>query len=297
MSETICAVVVTYNRKNLLRVCLNTVLAQSRPPDQIIIVDNVSTDGTLDMVAAEFPQLPVLKLERNSGGAGGFEAGMKWAYEKGYDWIWVMDDDARALPGTLEKMLSYGGIADFVQSRKRESGSLLVWEALWDPHACYPTNFVRDASFANGKEWTAISYANFEGALIRRMVVEKIGPPDPRYFIAGDDSIYGFLASLHARVIYINYVGMEKDIPVGKARSRFYYYFALRNRFISYEHFVKAGVPVDRKLFLFHIYRAAFQLLREIATKPEERTWRNVKTVFQAVSDGKNGRFGKPGWI
>lgn len=296
-NERVCAVVVTYNRKNLLRQCLATLRAQTRTLDCIVVVDNVSTDGTREMLAEEFPELTVMKLAQNSGGAGGFHAGMRWAYEQGFEWVWVMDDDVRALPGALEKMLSYGDIGDFIQARKSETYGMLIWEALWDPHACFPLNFTTDVSFANGKDWTSIAYANFEGALIKRVVMEKIGFPDVRYFIAGDDSVYGFLASLHCRVIYINFVGMEKDVPPGRPRSRFHYYFQLRNRFLTYEHFVKAGVPVSRKLFLFHVYTAAWVLLKEIAGTPRERSWRNVKTVFLGVRDGFAGRFGKPEWI
>ena len=54
MSEKVCAVIPTYNRKNLLRECLNAVLAQTRAPEHVLVVDNASTDGTLDMLRAEF---------------------------------------------------------------------------------------------------------------------------------------------------------------------------------------------------------------------------------------------------
>lgn len=50
MSEKVCAVIVTYNRKELLRECLKAVLGQTRPPDHILVVDNASTDGTLEML-------------------------------------------------------------------------------------------------------------------------------------------------------------------------------------------------------------------------------------------------------
>ncbi len=297
MSERVCAVVVTYNRKNLLRVCLHSVLAQTRPLDHILVVDNLSTDGTLDLLRTEFPQLQVLALTTNAGGAGGFHAGMKWAFEHGYDWIWVMDDDVRVYPNALERLLSYGEIGDLIQARKILNGEPLIWEAVWDLNACTPVPMKRDVSFENGKPWTSISYANFEGAFIRRSVIEKTGLPDVRYFIAGDDSMFGFLASLHARAIYVNFAGMAKEISLGKPQSRFYYYFALRNRFLNYEHFHNAGVPVSRKLFLMNTLFFTITLLREIALRPQERSWRNLKTVFQAFSDGMAGRFGKPAWI
>ncbi len=297
VSEKVCAVVVTYNRKPLLRVCLETLLAQTRKLDFIFVVDNASNDGTLQMLSEEFPDLFVLKLPVNSGGAGGFHAGMKWAYEQGFDWIWVMDDDVRTLPNALETMLSYGHIGDLIHCRKWETRGMLVWEALWDVNACFPITFQSDVSFEHSKDWTSITYANFEGALMKRKVIEKTGLPDVRYFIAGDDSVYGFLASLQVHAIYINFVGLHKDLPAGRARGRFHYYFQLRNRFLTYEHFVKAGLPLRRSMFLLNIGLAAATLLREIITIPRERSLLNAKTVYFALVDGLRGRFGKPSWI
>lgn len=85
----VAAVVVTYNRKELLRECLNALLNQTRPLDEIIVIDNASTDGTQEMIAKEFPYITYVLMSENIGGAGGFHEGMKLAYEKGYDWIWV----------------------------------------------------------------------------------------------------------------------------------------------------------------------------------------------------------------
>ena len=70
MSERVCAVVVTYNRKNLLREGLQNLLRQSRPLDAIVVIDNKSTDDTAQMLASEFPQIPVVHLPENLGGSG-----------------------------------------------------------------------------------------------------------------------------------------------------------------------------------------------------------------------------------
>ena len=132
----VCAVVVTFNRKALLRVCIGSLLAQTRPLDKIVIIDNASTDGTDALLREEFAGLDVLSLPVNSGGSGGFHAGMKWAVERGFDWVWVMDDDVRMRPDALETMLGYEAIADMIQPRKVINGAILVWEAIWDANAC-----------------------------------------------------------------------------------------------------------------------------------------------------------------
>ncbi|GAA6756682.1 hypothetical protein Thermus77420_21580 [Thermus thalpophilus] len=112
--DRVCAVIVTHNRKELLRECLRAVLAQTRPVDHILVVDNASTDGTADMLREEFSQVEVLRLPENQGGAGGFHEGMKRAYELGYEWMWLMDDDALPSRTALEELLLFSEEADVV---------------------------------------------------------------------------------------------------------------------------------------------------------------------------------------
>ena len=84
------AVVVTYNRRDLLLEALAAVSAQTRAPDAVIVVDNASSDGTAAAVRAKFPAVHLAELSRNSGGAGGFAYGMAQA---------LRDDQQRGIVG------------------------------------------------------------------------------------------------------------------------------------------------------------------------------------------------------
>ena len=98
--STVAAVVVTYNRQAKVGETLDRILAQTRAPDWIIVVDNASTDGT-DQVLASYcsdRRVIVYRLQRNMGGAGGFSAGMARGYELGADFVWLMDDDCYPSP-------------------------------------------------------------------------------------------------------------------------------------------------------------------------------------------------------
>ena len=66
----VIAVVVTYNRRDLLLESLAAVLGQTRAPDKVIVVDNASEDGTAAAVRGQFPSVHLAELRRNSGGAG-----------------------------------------------------------------------------------------------------------------------------------------------------------------------------------------------------------------------------------
>src|SRR3989339_336534 len=101
----IAAVVVTFNRLTLLQECIESLRNQTHTLDEIIIVNNSSTDGTLEWLNAQ-KDLTVITQE-NSGSAGGQHTGIKTAYEKGYDWIWCMDDDAEPELNALEELTKF----------------------------------------------------------------------------------------------------------------------------------------------------------------------------------------------
>jgi len=115
--------------------CLEVLRQQTRHLDAIYLIDNASTDGTPELLLekgyiSELPPkdinepwekelkisnftdgkyiiLHYVRMHRNSGVAGGFYEGVKRGYEKGYDWLWLMDDDAEAKPDALEKLFIY----------------------------------------------------------------------------------------------------------------------------------------------------------------------------------------------
>jgi rhamnopyranosyl-N-acetylglucosaminyl-diphospho-decaprenol beta-1,3/1,4-galactofuranosyltransferase len=107
--EVIC-IVVTFNRKKLLKRCIDSLLSQTKKIDKILIVDNASTDGTIEFINENYSSnrnIEILQLVRNIGGAGGFYEGMKYALKFEYNWFWLMDDDGFPEESCLEKIYNF----------------------------------------------------------------------------------------------------------------------------------------------------------------------------------------------
>jgi rhamnopyranosyl-N-acetylglucosaminyl-diphospho-decaprenol beta-1,3/1,4-galactofuranosyltransferase len=298
MSTRVCAVVVTYNRKTLLRECLLSLEGQTRRLETILVIDNCSTDGTEAMLVKEFGHLSRLRLQVNSGGAGGFHEGMKWAYQRGFDWIWVMDDDVEAMPDALATLLEFQTVSDFIHPRRLGNGGQpFPWEGVLDPTSVNKKSFPSDICFDNGRAWIPVNYGCFEGALIHRRVVERIGFPDKRYFMQGDDQIYGYQAARHTNVIYINKICLKRKLPFSGDATEQKCYITFRNRFLTYDHLVASTLPMSRVAFWFQNLLLLTWYIR--ITKPNRPLdyWRNLRGMLTGMWDGVRGRYGAPPWI
>jgi rhamnopyranosyl-N-acetylglucosaminyl-diphospho-decaprenol beta-1,3/1,4-galactofuranosyltransferase len=211
---SVAAVVVTYNRKDYLAELLPSLLQQSRPLEAIYVVDNASTDGTEEFLATRYRDEPVvrpLRLDTNSGGSGGFYAGVRRAYADGHDWFWLMDDDVTALPDGLEGLLRFGGDAGCIHGRRIDfHGGAFFWQPRMNELLGIPLPYLRDP-FAEGNKVFETNSGVFEGMLVSRDVVSRIGPPDPRFFITWDDAVYGLIASRESKVVYVDHFSLRRQ--------------------------------------------------------------------------------------
>ena len=102
--EKAIAVVVSYNRCELLAECISALRNQTRKPDAILVVNNGSTDNTEAWLNQQKDVFFI--TQKNIGSGGGFNTGISWAYKHGYSWIWCMDDDGYPKEDALEKLLA-----------------------------------------------------------------------------------------------------------------------------------------------------------------------------------------------
>ncbi|MGZ5400858.1 MAG: glycosyltransferase family 2 protein [Nocardioides sp.] len=184
----IVAVVVTFNRLELLQRLVGR-LGEVHGLDEVVVVDNASTDGTAEWLATQ--DVVARTLDSNRGGAGGFHEGLRLAMDRGAELVWLMDDDGLPDPGCLDLLLAHRGDLDFW-------GPVVVDEA--DPaRLVFPirlpggTRSVHDTAAVDRAAAAGLIrdvVIPFNGVLVTRALVERIGYPREEFFIWGDDHEY-----------------------------------------------------------------------------------------------------------
>jgi GT2 family glycosyltransferase len=296
--ERICAVVVTFNRKALLKECLTALLRQTRRLDEIIVMDNASTDGTEELVKAKFTDITYIRLPENIGGAGGFHEGMKLAYEKGYDWIWVMDDDAVPLPDALEQLITSPAI---LQPKVYGLACTVINP---DDSICVFHRRMFDTRGVREKPADAIKYrepffeidtASFVGFLISRKAIDEVGLPLKDFFIFYDDTEYslrirekGFILNVSAsKIMHVTGGQPLSRWALWRQPLGWRNYYLTRNQIYTYSKYGSSRLRFFPRLFVFCI------LMLGVLLVFRRSKLQGMRLLWSGVYDGLRGRLGK----
>lgn len=241
----VTAVILTYNRSALLRRCLQAVLDQLHQCDSIIVVDNGSTDDTLEILKSEWiDRVTIYALPNNIGAVGGFNAGLDLAYQQEADFIWVMYDDVIPEDTALERLLN---AESFLRSQDI-SPPYLVSNAQ-SPDGL-PTNTPEIHFELNSMAYSTwplfleqcivpVGRATFVSILLPRETIRQYGLPIADLFIWGEDMEFtmritrngpGYLVG-NSRVIHVRAAAGAPDARKETDPRRIqYFYYLKRNQ-------------------------------------------------------------------
>jgi glycogen synthase len=232
---SVCALIVSYNRLEQLRDCIHAVLAQTRVPEHIVVIDNASEDGTYDAIRLEFAGIEIVRLNVNSGPAGGFSKGFELALKSQLEYVWTLDDDCVPEPDALEMLLQ-----TLVSFPKDSRPSLLSSYVVWKDGTPHPMNRpVFGISWRQRERWArreglaSVRATSFVSTLISLQSVAKHGLPWAAYYFWNDDVEYtarllrdsqGY-AVPNSRVMHLS---SRPYVPLDDSSGR--YFYEVRNK-------------------------------------------------------------------
>ena len=295
MGKKVAAIVVTYNRKELLADCLNAICAQEFKPVCVYVIDNASTDGTDEWIkengydgVKDSIDFRYVRLPENIGGAGGFHTGLKMAHEAEdmFDAFWLMDDDGIPDMAQLKNLIAYLDQYDYL-------APLVI--AKEDNTRCAFYDYMVEEFKAKAVDGLIADEAcPFNGVLYSRKLVDMVGYPVKEMFIWGDEWNYhqrnrkaGFIPATVTKTIHVH----PKDRQVKCKLWHEYYavpeqdwklYVYVRN----YVYNVKAFSRRTRR-FVRRCFETAWEYTYYFTFK--KFSWRRLCIVYRAIFDAARG--------
>lgn len=257
VGPSVVAVVLTWNRKELLARCLSAIAAQTRPPGRIVVIDNASTDGTDELMAGRdrWGDVPLdhRRADRNDGASAGFRTCFLAGAESDADYAWIMDDDVIPDADALAALLDAAGTVDepisFLVSRAvgPDGRSMNVPE----PDLRRPEGRYADWDRRLAEGLVKIRRATFVSILVPRETLARIAPPSADFVIWGDDADWTLRATAWrpawmvagSRVVHVRPTGGPPDshTETDPARIDRLYYLYRNEVYVAGRHYGMSG--------------------------------------------------------
>ncbi len=293
----LAAVFATMNRSATAVACVRALAEQTRPPDRVIVADNVSTDATVadleELSDLPFP-LEVIRMPENAGNAGGVAAAMERAFAEGTDAVWILDDDSWPRPEALAALLEGPWDRRSVRHAHQidpETGRFTwplqvadgdAWRLVWDWDEMPRDSFVRSRIL-----WT--------GTIITREIREAAGPVMAELFIRGEDEEYPLRIERHGfpyfacRGAIMDHPGPEDLVEWKFLGKRLFYERGLADWKLYYK--VRNMVWLKKKYdgqIKAAMMAAAYTMAALSLDGP-----RRLPLLAEAIRDGWQGQLGK----
>jgi GT2 family glycosyltransferase len=260
---TVFAVVVTFNRAEMLKSCISSLLKQKgRSLSRIHIIVNSDDAQTVEVIELFKSTTEIITYRHydNPGPAGGFHHGLQQFLSEDCDYVWLMDDDVVVTEDCLFEMMKHTDKHSYVFPRViKGDGEDVVSFGWW-------------------------------GVLLRRDLVEKAGLPIPEFFFWQEDTEYlqNRLTQVHNTTPYrcktavVNHLHLRK-----KKYPSWYYYYIIRNTLYYRKYVVGYNWRRFHRTIYLYVHSCAMILVKE------DNKLKKLKLVIEGTQDGLKGRIGK----
>ena len=190
LSPEVAVIVVTYNGEPWIRGCLSS-LRDLGPSNQVIVVDNASTDDTCRVVESEFPQAQLIRSTVNIGFGRGNNLGISQALAGGARYIFLLNQDAYVLPTTIGELTSFMaehtdvGVASPLHCSPHADA--VDMKTLRFYIQAYAPDYLSDACMGRAANSYLLHGVNAAAWFVRAEAFEKAGGFDPLFFMYGED--------------------------------------------------------------------------------------------------------------
>jgi GT2 family glycosyltransferase len=288
-------VIVNWNGRHFLESCLRSVYAQEPAPDRVIVVDNGSSDGSLEYLRTAWPAVVVVEAGTNLGFSGGNNLGISDALAAGADYILLLNNDAELAPGAFGELLSaLRGAGHEVWAASPKILYRSRPDVIWSAGGRF--DWWRGLSLDRG--WNEVDrgqydrpelmeFANACCLLVRARVFRDVGLLDDGYFMYFEDSEFSARAGrAGARVSYRPAARVLHEVQGttgtsigGSSPMALYYWTRNRGRFIS------RNVPGAARRVAAHAYVLGTRGIR-IAQAALAGRGREARIIARALVDG-----------
>ncbi len=233
--KKVTAIIATFNRLDFLKEIVQSLQKQTYTIDNIIVTNNSSTDGTEEWLKTQTNIIS--QKQDNVGSSGGQYAGLKRAMETDCDYIWMMDDDVVPEQNCLEELINNTDSKKIVAPLRYNKEGQIFWNETINFNLTNPFKSIWNG--INNREYFNKSgnliYTEgltFEGPLFPKNLIEKIGFPEFKFFIYGDDSEYMIRAIKNGYSTHlVKSAKLNRKLPVPDLHLNFNWkhYYIIRN--------------------------------------------------------------------
>ncbi len=297
MQAPVAAIVVTYQSERFVAECLDS-LVRCMDPENVVVVDNGSIDGTAELVARRYPRIHLIR-QRNVGFAGGNNVGLEWSRRRGCRYAFMLNPDAVAGPDCIHVL------TDFMDRHEDTAiaspkvhwsdgktiwfgGAIIDWENGLTPHVGNG-----EADVGQFDRTARMERACGAAMMVRLSAVDRIGPMPEDYFLYFEEADWSRRFVDAGYSLYYVPAATCRHAPSSSTGedSPLSWYYMTRNNLLFMSRHGKAHWRSFRKSLRRRSYRNAKNCLR----RPNALNLRRVGAIVKGYADFALGRFGR-GW-
>ena len=291
----VISIILNTNRRDDTLECLRSLAEQTYPNQRAIVLDNHSTDGSVEAIRAEFPAVEIIHLQENLGYAGNNNVGIQAALVQGADWVFVLNEDTVMAADCIEQLIRVGesdpqiGILgpmvyhhdepEIIQS----AGGIITprWEGRH-----LGQNEPDRGQFAAPHRVDWISGC---AILLRRAAIEEAGMLDPRFFYYWEETEWCLrIGKAGWQVVHVPAAKLwHKGVQRNYRPKPSLFYYDTRNHLLLLS---KHRAPLTAKTWVW------FQTLRTLTSWSLRPKWRHKRearnAMWRGMLDFIRGRFG-----